>query len=85
MEFFNLEDNEENPQNYSLNFSYDDEIESNFINDSEEITKGISFSRSLDHNNGEQYNKFPIQTRNPITVICDDKNMYFGEDDTQPD
>ena len=55
MEFINFEDNEENPQNYSLNFSDDDEIESNFINDSEEIAKGISFSRSLDHNNGEQY------------------------------
>ena len=28
-------------------------------------------------------NTFPIQTRDPITVIYNDKNIYFGEDDTQ--
>ena len=84
MEFINFEVHEENPQNYSLNFSDEDENESNFINDSEEITNDVSCYRSLDHNNVE-HNKFPNQTRDPITGVYEDKKIYSGEDDTQPE
>ena len=30
-------------------------------------------------------NKFPNQTRDPITAVYEDKEMYFGENDTQPE
>ena len=50
------------------------------INDSGKITNDISFYRSLDNNN-----KFPNQTRDPITAVYEDKEMYFGENDTQPE
>ena len=62
MEFINFEADKENPENCSLNVSDEDENESNFINDSEEIKNDVSCYRSLDHNNVE-HNKFPNQTR----------------------
>ena len=62
MEFINFEADKENPENCSLNVSDEDENESNFMNDSEEITNDVSCYRSLDHNNVE-HNKFPNQTR----------------------
>ena len=42
MEFINFEADKENPENCSLNVSDEDENESNFINDSEEITNDVS-------------------------------------------
>ena len=85
MEFINFESDEENPQNYSLNFSDEEECESegNSMNHSEEITNDVSSYIRLYHNNVEHYNKFPNQTTDPITAVYEDKEMYFGENETQ--
>ena len=84
MEFINFESDEENPQNYSLNFSDEEEFESevNSINDSEEITNDVSSYISLDHNNVEHYNKFLNQARDPITAVYEDKNVFWRKRDS---
>ena len=45
----------------------------------------VSFYRTLDPENNDHYNKFPNQTRNPRDAVCEDDEMFFGTEDTQPE
>ena len=73
------------PEEKSLNFSDDESMdEGNFIADSEEESS-INVYRKLDPHNLEHYNRFPNQTRNPISAVYEDDEMYFGEEDSQPE
>ena len=87
MEFINFEAEESSDNGDTIHFSDDDETidDNNFINDSKEITDDVSFYRNLDPHNADHYNKFPNQTRNPVSAVYDDDNMYFGEEDPQPE
>ena len=59
--------------------------DNNFINDSEETTGDIRFYRNLDPHNADHFNKFPNQTRDPVSGFYDDDGLYFGEEDPQPE
>ena len=85
--FINFEAEESSDNGNTIHFLDDEETieDNNFINDSEEITDGISFYRNLDPHNAKYYNKFPMQTRDPVSAICNDNGMYFGEEDPQPE
>ena len=85
MEFINFQAEESSDNGDTIHFSDDEKtIEvNNFINDSEEITDGISFYRNLDPHNPDHYNKFPNQTRDPVSAVYDDDGMYFAEEDPQ--
>ena len=73
------------PEENTLNFSDDESMdEGNFIDDSEEESS-INVYRKLDPHNLEHYNRFPNQTRNPISAVYEDDEMYFGEEDSQPE
>lgn len=73
------------PEENTLNFSDDESMdEGNFIADSEEESS-INVYRKLDPHNLEHYNRFPNQTRNPISAVYEDDEMYFGEEDSQPE
>lgn len=73
------------PEEKTLNFSDDESMdEGNFIADSEEESS-INVYRKLDPHNLEHYNRFPNQTRNPISAVYEDDEMYFGEEDSQPE
>ena len=87
MEFINFEAEESSDNGNTIHFLDDEETieDNNFINDSEEITDGVSFYQNLDPHNAEYYNKFPMQTRDPVSAICNDNGMYFGEEDPQPE
>ena len=73
-------------KDYKLVFS-DDEMEedssteedSNFIDDSLEEEDDRNFYRDL--NNRENYQRFANQTRNPIEVVNEPEEEYYGEDD----
>ena len=73
------------PEENTLNFSDDESMdEGNFIADSEEESS-INVYRKLDPHNLEHYNRFPNQTRNPSSAVYEDDEMYFGEEDSQPE
>ena len=73
------------PEENTLNFSDDESMdEGNFIADSEEESS-IKVYRKLDPHNLEHYNRFPNQTRNPISAVYEDDEMYFREEDSQPE
>ena len=73
------------PEENTLNFSDDESMdEGNFIADSEEESS-INVYRKLDPHNLEHYNRFPNQIRNPISAVYEDDEMYFGEEDSQPE
>ena len=73
-------------KDYKLVFS-DDEMEedssteedSNFIDDSLEEEDDRNFYRDL--NNRENYQRFANQTRNPIEVVNEPEEEYYGEYD----
>ena len=69
MDFIELELVEEPQKNQPLNFSEDEEMTSdemeNFIDDSEQPREDVSFYRKLDPDNLDDYYKFPNQTRDP--------------------
>ena len=73
-------------KDYKLVFS-DDEMEehssteedSSFIDDSLEEEDDRNFYRDL--NNRENYQRFANQTRNPIEVVNEPEEEYYGEDD----
>ena len=87
MDFIQFEANEEN--NQPLLFS-DDEDENipdkmdNFIDDTDQQGKGVSFCRQLDLENIEDYPKFTNSTKKPKEAVYEDEEPYFGEKDTQP-
>ena len=85
MDFINFEAEESSGNGDTIHFSDDEETIDvhNFINDSEEITDGISFYRNLDPHNPDHYNKFSKQTRDPVSAVYDDDGMYFSEEDPQ--
>ena len=45
----------------------------------------ISFYKQLDPENINHYNKFPNQSKNPIDAVYEDDEMFFGDEDTQPE
>ena len=69
MDFIELELVEEPQENQPLNFSEDEEMTSdemeNFIDDSEQPREDVSFYRKLDPDNLDDCYKFPNQTRDP--------------------
>ena len=69
MDFIELELVEEPQENQPLNFSEDEEMTSdemeNFIDDSEQPREDVSLYRKLDPDNLDDYYKFPNQTRDP--------------------
>ena len=89
MDFIQFEAIDESQQNEPLSFSNDEDDETeqddNFIDDGEQRMEDISFYRQLDTENIEHYNKFPNLTRNPIDAVYEDSEMYFGDDDIQPE
>ena len=88
MDFIEFEASEEN--NQPLVFS-DDEDENildkidNFIDDTDQQGEGVSFYRQIDPENIEDYPKFLNSTKNPKEAVYEDKEPYFGEDNTQPE
>ena len=56
-----------------------------FIDDTDQQREGVSFYRQLDPENNEHYHRFPNQTRNTKEAVYEDDELYFGEDDTQPE
>ena len=87
MEFINFEAEESSDNGNTIHFSDDEETidGNNFIIDSEEITDDVIFYRNLGPQNADHYNKFPNQTRDPVSVVYDDDEMYFDEEDLQPE
>ena len=87
MELVNFEAEESSDNGDTIHFSDDAETidDNNSINDSEEITDDISFYRNLDPHNADHYNKFPNQTHDPVSAVYGDDEMYFGEEDPQPE
>ena len=80
---------DESQQNEPLSFSNDEydepEQDDNFIDDSEQPVEDISFYKQLDPENINHYNKFPNQSKNPIDAVYEDDEMFFGDEDTQPE
>ena len=56
-----------------------------FIDDSEQSSEGVSLYRKLDHENINDYYKFSNQTRDPRVAVYEDDKMLFGTEDTQPE
>ena len=61
-----------------------DELD-NFNGNGPQPDEDISFYRQLDHANLDDYPKFHGQTRNPIKVIHEDDNPFYGHEDQQPE
>ena len=88
MDFIQYEAIDESQQN-KINFSNNDDDEKteqdeDFIDDTEPLMKAVSFYRTFDPENINQYNKLPNQTRNPKDGVYEDSEMFFGTEDTQP-
>ena len=65
---------------YEMEEDRDVEEDSMFFDDSlEEEEEDRSFHRDL--NNRENYPRFSNQTRNPIEVVNESEEEYYGEDD----
>ena len=89
MDFIQFEAIDESQQN-EINFSDNDddgktEQDEDFIDDTEQPMEDLSFYRTFDHENIDQYNKFPNQTRDPKDAVYEDDGMFFGTEDTQPE
>ena len=61
-----------------------DELD-DFIGNGPQPDEDISFYRQLDHANLDDYPKFHGQTRNPIKVIHENDNPFYGHEDQQPE
>ena len=57
----------------------------NFIDDTYQQEDGVSFYRQLNPENVEHYHKLPNQTRNRNEAVNEDKELYSGTEDTQPE
>ena len=89
MDFIQFEAIDKSKQN-ETNFSDNDDDETTqqdkgFIDDTEQPMEDVSFYKTFDPENGDQYNKFPNQTRNPKDAVYEDDEMFFGTEDTQPE
>ena len=90
MEFIDMEATKDSQENQPLVFSDDDvamkndEI-NNFIDDSEQPREDISFYRTFVPDNLNYYQKFPNQTIYPRIATYTNNELYFGEEDKQPE
>ena len=89
MDFIQVEAIDESKQN-ETNFSDNDDDKTtqqdkDFIGDTEQPMEDVSFYKTFDPENIDQYNKFPNQTRNPKDAVYEDDEMFFGTEDTQPE
>ena len=66
-------------------FSDDDDEINNFIDDSGQPREDVSFYRKFEPNNLNHYYKFPNQTIDPRTATYKIDELYFGEEDQQPE
>ena len=57
----------------------------NFIVDSEQPREDVSFYRKFDLNNSNHYHKFPNQTIDPRIAMYKNDELYFDEEDQQPE
>ena len=90
MEFIDMEATEDPQENQPLVFS-DDDVEmtndemENFIDDSAQLREGESFHIKFDPDNLNHYHKFPNQTIDPWIATYENDELYFGEEDHQPE
>ena len=68
-------------------FSDDEEekITDGFIDNGPQPDEDVSFYRQLDPINLDDYPKFHGQTRNPIKVILENDDPFYGHEDQQPE
>ena len=90
MEFIDIEATEDSQENQSLVFSDDDEETTNdeinnFIDDSELPREDVSFYRKLGPDNLHHYHKFPNHTIDPRIATYKNDELYFAEEDQQPE
>ena len=57
----------------------------NFIDDSEQPREDVSFYREFDPDNLNHYHKFPNETIDPSIATYKNDELYFGEEDQQPE
>ena len=82
MDFIDYKASEDITDNEPLAFSdEEDEITNveDFIDDTHQQRKGVSFYRRLEPEN------FSNQTRNPEETVYEDNDPLFGTEDTQPE
>ena len=85
MDFIQSEAIDESQQ--TPDFSDDEMIndeDENVIYDSQQPMQDVSFHRQLDPEIINHY-KFPSQTRDPRVTLYEDDEMFFGNEDTQPE
>ena len=90
MEFIDIEGTEDSQENQPLVFSDDDEETTNdeinnFIVDSELPREDVSFYRKLGPDNLHHYHKFPNHTIDPRIATYKNDELYFAEEDQQPE
>ena len=90
MKLIDMEATEDPQENQPLVFSDDDvemtndEIE-NFIDDSGQPRESVSFCRKFDPDNLNHYHKFLNQSIDPRIATYGNDELYFGEEDQQPE
>ena len=80
MEYIHFEAEVDNPSNYDNTLNSDNEKvskDNDFINDLEEIVDDVSLNRKRNPCEREDYNKFPDQTRNPISAVFEDNELFL--------